>query len=274
MRLHQPTGILLLLWPGWWSIALAAPEGSPPDVFLLGIFALGAIIMRSAGCIVNDWWDRDFDRKVTRTKTRPLATGEISTRQAALLLIILLTLGLVLLLQLNGLTQVLGVLSLVPVALYPLMKRWISWPQAFLGLTFNWGALMGGTAVTGEFGWPMLWLYLSGWCWTMAYDTIYALQDKEDDVKAGVKSTAVSFGAGVKMWVLAFFTLTLLALMVAGALSGRGACYFAGLAVMGLLFLLQLHTLTPDTPSNAMAKFNLNGIAGAVVFAGIVLDKW
>lgn len=274
MRLHQPTGILLLLWPCWWSITLATPPGASPDIFLLVLFGVGAILMRAAGCIVNDWWDRKIDRKVERTKNRPLAAGTVSQKGALTLLFSLLAISLLILLQLNTVTQILGVFSLLPVALYPLMKRWIKWPQAFLGLTFNWGALMGWTAVTGEFNWPMLWLYVAGFSWTMAYDTIYALQDKKDDERLGVKSTAIAFGKDVKLWVSGFFALCVVSLVIAGLLSGVSGLYFAGLAGMSLLFWLQVHTLEPGHPADAMAKFKLNGWAGAVLFAGGILDKW
>lgn len=230
--------------------------------------------MRAAGCVVNDIWDRDFDRQVTRTKKRPLASGEISLRQALALLGVLLAIGLFLLLQLNTLTRILGVVSLPPVAVYPLMKRWINWPQAFLGLTFNWGALMGWTAIADGFAWPMLWLYLAGFFWTMAYDTIYALQDRADDIKAGIKSSAVALGGHLKIAVLGFFLLSLICLAIAGVLSYAGLAYFVAVMVTGIVFLLQVHTLALENPAAAMAEFKLNGLVGAVMFAGIILDKW
>lgn len=262
MRLHRPTGILLLLWPCWWSITLA---GFKPS--LLIIFALGAILMRGAGCIINDLWDKDIDAKVSRTKNRPLASGEIKSPQAISFLALLLFLSLLLLLTLNTTTQVLGVCSLIPVAIYPLMKRFIPIPQAFLGLTFSWGALMGWTAATGTFGWPMLWLYLAAFCWTIGYDTIYALQDKPDDELIGIRSSARLFGDHVKLGVSVCYALTLIFLMLAK----QSSLYFFCLTLFGAQLFWQVRTVDVAHAQNSMAVFRSNGLAGAVVFAGILL---
>ncbi|KAL0273408.1 UNVERIFIED_CONTAM: hypothetical protein PYX00_006076 [Menopon gallinae] len=179
MRIDRPIGSWLLFWPCGWSIAMAAESGSLPDLSMLALFGLGALIMRGAGCTINDMWDRDIDAKVMRTKDRPLVTGEISPFQALVFLGGQLTIGLIILLQLNWYSVFLGASSLALVIFYPLMKRVTYWPQLFLGCTFNWGALLGWSAIHGSCDWSIcLPLYISGICWTIVYDTIYAQQDK------------------------------------------------------------------------------------------------
>ena len=173
-RLHRPIGTWLLLFPGWWSIALAARPGELPDAKMLVLFVIGALVMRGAGCTVNDIVDRDIDAKVARTAGRPLASGRLSLKQALIFLALQFAVGFVILLQLAPLAIKLGVLSLLLVVAYPFMKRITWWPQAFLGLTFNWGALMGYAAVTDTLAWPPVLLYIAGFFWTLFYDTIYA----------------------------------------------------------------------------------------------------
>ena len=222
--------------------------------------------MRGAGCIVNDLWDRDIDIKVARTKTRPLASGQIRPRQAVLFLCTLLVVSLFLLLQLNRNTQILGVCSLIPVAIYPLMKRFISIPQLFLGLTFSWGALMGWTAVTDSFDWTMLWVYLAAICWTVGYDTIYAVQDKADDAHIGIHSSALLFGKNLKPLVAICYGLAVFFL----ALAKHSLPYLEMLFLFFLQLLWQVRTVNLAQPQAAMAIFKSNGWAGAVVFAGIL----
>jgi 4-hydroxybenzoate polyprenyltransferase len=194
MRLDRPIGTWLLLLPGWWAILLAGGLSQWPTLLL---FAIGAVIMRGAGCIINDLWDKDLDARVERTASRPLPSGDITPRQAIRLLIGLLALGLLILIQFNLLTILIGFASILFVIIYPLMKRFTWWPQAFLGLTFNFGAIMGWTAVTGSLGWQAIALYIAGFFWTMGYDTIYALQDRKDDKKVKIKSSARWF---VEKW--------------------------------------------------------------------------
>jgi 4-hydroxybenzoate polyprenyltransferase len=217
-RLDRPIGIWLLLFPCLWSIILAS-DGivniTPQTCQTLALFALGAVLMRAAGCIINDLCDIELDAAVERTKTRPLASGEISVRNALRFLIVLLALSLLVLMMLPHLTIVLGVLSLGLVIAYPYMKR-ITWmPQLFLGLTFNWGALMGWAAVKGHMSSACFYLYISGIFWTLGYDTIYAHQDKEGDALIGIKSTARLFGEKSKLFVAAFYALSLLFLLMA-----------------------------------------------------------
>ena len=190
-RLDRPIGAWLLLFPCWWGIALAAPGW--PDPVLFALFALGAVVMRGAGCTWNDITDRDFDARVARTADRPIPSGAVSVRQAAVFLAAQLAVGLAILLCLNRAAIGLGVLSLALVFTYPLMKRVTWWPQFFLGLAFNWGALMGWAAVRGDLAAPALLLYAAGICWTLGYDTIYAHPDREDDALIGIKSKSLLF---------------------------------------------------------------------------------
>jgi 4-hydroxybenzoate polyprenyltransferase len=228
MRLDRPVGTWLLLLPSWWGILLAAPSpfaplttGSFSDhavhaLSLMALFAIGAIIMRGAGCIINDLWDRDIDQKVARTALRPIASGAISVKKAFLFLGLLLLLGLVILLMLPRFTLILGLASMVFVVAYPLMKRWTWWPQLFLGLTFNFGALMGWSAMTGSLDWPALLLYAGGIFWTLGYDTIYAAQDMEDDAKIGVRSSMLALQDKAPQAVAGFYSIA--TLLWAGAL--------------------------------------------------------
>jgi len=218
IRLDRPIGTWLLLLPCWWSLTLAsggiAHLGRTGWLYAL-LFALGALIMRGAGCVINDLWDRKLDAAVARTQSRPLAAGTITTGQALLFLISLLLTGLIILLQFNIPTIVIAICSLALVVIYPLMKRVTWWPQLFLGFTFNWGALVGWSAVTGAIGLPALLLYIGGIFWTLSYDTIYAHQDKEDDALVGIKSTARLFAEKSKKWVGRFFILALAFFVVA-----------------------------------------------------------
>jgi len=267
-RLDKPIGTWLLLWPGLWSVALAT-DGLP-DIRLLALFAAGALVMRSAGCVYNDIVDRDFDARVERTRDRPIAAGVISVKTALVFLTLLLAIGLAILLQLNGFAILLGIASLVLVFTYPFMKRITYWPQAFLGLTFNWGALLGWAAVEGGLSWPAGLLYAGGIAWTLGYDTIYAHQDKEDDALIGVKSSALALGDKTKPWLWIFYSLTLAGFATAGALSHIAWPFYAGLGAAALLFIWQASTLKTANGVDCLAKFKLNFWVGVVIFAGIV----
>jgi 4-hydroxybenzoate polyprenyltransferase len=267
-RLDKPIGTWLLLWPGLWSVALAT-DGLP-DIRLLALFAAGALVMRSAGCVYNDIVDRDFDARVERTRDRPIAAGVISVKTALVFLTLLLAIGLAILLQLNGFAILLGIASLVLVFTYPFMKRITYWPQAFLGLTFNWGALLGWAAVEGGLSWPAGLLYAGGIAWTLGYDTIYAHQDKEDDALIGVKSSALALGDKTKPWLWIFYSLTLAGFAAAGALSHIAWPFYAGLGAAALLFIWQATTLKTANGVDCLAKFKLNFWVGVVIFTGIV----
>jgi 4-hydroxybenzoate polyprenyltransferase len=271
MRLDKPAGTWLLLLPCWWGVALAADYF--PNLWYMFLFALGAVVMRGAGCVVNDIYDRKLDGLVERTRSRPLASGEVSLFQALVFLALLLFLGLCILLLFNRVTVVLGALSLLLVFTYPLMKRITWWPQLFLGLTFNWGVLMGGTAMTEAIDFPHLLAYAAGIFWTLGYDTIYAHQDQRDDALIGIKSTALLFGEKSQLWVSAFYVLTLVFLAFAGWADGAGQGYFWGLLVAALFAATQLMIWKPDDPEDCARRFSANRDFGLIVLAAIIVGK-
>lgn len=270
-RLDRPIGTWLLLFPCLWSIALAELAlGQTPDPGLYLLFALGAVVMRAAGCTINDIFDRDFDGRVARTATRPLPSGEISLRQALLFLAGLLAVGLLILVQLSTTAIWLGVASLALVVPYPLMKRITWWPQAWLGLTFNWGALMGWAAVADGLSWPALLLYAGGFFWTLGYDTIYAHQDKEDDALIGVKSSALWLGERTRPWTAIFYVITLLLFTAACWMAGAGWLAYLGLLAAGLHFGWQVKALDIDDPGNCLLRFRSNRFVGWLFLTGII----
>ena len=270
-RLDRPIGSWLLLWPCWWSASLAAAStGSLPAPYLLLLFAVGAVAMRGAGCTYNDIVDRDIDGKVARTATRPIASGAVSVPAAWALLVGLCLIGLAVLVQLHPTAILVALAALLLVAAYPFMKRITYWPQAWLGLTFNWGALVGWAAVTGTLGWPALLLYVAGIAWTLGYDTIYAHQDKEDDALIGVKSAALKLGEKTRPALAVFYTVMILALAGAGALAGVHWLYFLGvLAVAGHL-AWQVATVDIHDHADCLTKFKSNRFVGALLFAGLL----
>jgi 4-hydroxybenzoate polyprenyltransferase len=273
-RLDRPIGTWLLLLPGWWALALAAHAQGPsaPDWWLVALFAIGAIAMRGAGCTYNDIVDRDYDGRVARTRSRPIPSGQVSVGQAKAFMIGQCLVGLAVLVQFNPFAMAVGALSLVLVAIYPFMKRVTYWPQFFLGLAFNWGALLGWAAVTGGLTWTPVILYGAGIAWTLGYDTIYAHQDKEDDALVGIKSTALRFGPQTRHWIAGFFTATTVGIAVAGATIGAGDLFYAGLALGALHFAWQLATLDIDDPDRCLRLFRSNRDYGLIVFAAIVAD--
>lgn len=233
MRLDKPIGTYLLYWPCAWSIGLSSTAGSWPDFYMLGLFATGAIIMRGAGCTINDLWDKDIDGKVERTKSRPLVSGKIQHMDAIYFLAGQLALGLLVLVELNTNAILLGVSSVALVIAYPLMKRITYWPQLVLGMTFNWGALLGWCATQGSVDCSAcLPLYLSGICWTIVYDTIYAHQDKKDDLAIGVKSTALRFGDDTKLWLSGFTTAMISGLITTGIVCDQTWPYYSSIAIV------------------------------------------
>jgi 4-hydroxybenzoate polyprenyltransferase len=270
-RLDRPIGTWLLLLPGLWSISLAASFLHGVWYFLL--FSLGAVIMRAAGCVVNDILDRNYDRAVERTAHRPLASGEISLPQAALFLGALLLAGLAILATFNHFAFWLGVASLLLVFPYPLMKRFTDWPQLWLGLTFNWGALLGYAAVTGHLSIKPILLYVGGVCWTLGYDTIYALQDVEDDAVVGIRSTALHFGADTPLWLMRFYSAALALFALAGLASGLRLVFIIGILAAGAHLAWQVRSLKMNDPADCLAKFRSNRIFGLILLAAIILDR-
>jgi 4-hydroxybenzoate polyprenyltransferase len=267
-RADRPIGTWLLLLPCWWGAALATPTW--PDAKMFVLFAIGAVVMRGAGCTVNDLADRKFDASVARTATRPIASGQISVLKAFVFLALQLFFGLSILLQFNAFTVALGVSSLVLIVLYPFMKRITYWPQLFLGFTFNWGALLGWAAVKGELAAPALVLYAAGIFWTLGYDTIYAHQDKEDDILIGVKSTALKFGAQTKPWLVGFYTITVILLAATGLLANLAWPYYSGLTLAAWQLAWQIKSVDIADPKNCLRRFKSNRDFGLILLAGII----
>jgi 4-hydroxybenzoate polyprenyltransferase len=267
-RLDRPTGTFLLLFPCWWGTALAA-RGAP-GLGVMALFAVGAVLLRAAGCTVNDIADRDIDARVSRTRTRPIAAGEIPVPRALLFLGLLMAAGFLVLAQFNRLTILAGLASLPLVFVYPFAKRFTYWPQAVLGLTFNWGALVGWTAVRDSLDAPALLLYAAGFFWTLGYDTIYAHQDREDDALVGVKSSALRLGARTRPWLFVFYGACILLIGLAGRMDGLGAAYLAGLAVAALHLFWQAGRVGLDDPADCRAAFRSNTVFGWIVLAAIV----
>ena len=272
-RFDRPAGIWLLMLPGWSGATLAtAQHGLWPDWSILLRIAFGAALMRAAGCAFNDIVDRDLDRQVTRTAGRPVASGAISPFEAWAAVIVLSLLAFALLLTLGPAAIGLGIGSLLLVAAYPFMKRVTWWPQAWLGLTFNWGALLGYAAMTGTLGWPAALLYASGLFWTLGYDTIYALQDLEDDALAGVKSSARRLGAGVRRGVAVFYALSAALALAAAWTGGAGRLApLAGAAAYAAHLFWQTRRVRADDPALALRLFKSNREAGLLLFAGLAL---
>lgn len=272
-RADRPIGTWLLLLPCWWGLFLSALSqgrfGWDGAWIFVGC-ALGAWLMRGAGCTWNDITDRKFDAQVERTRSRPIPSGQVSAKQAAVWMVLQSLVALLILLSFNVNAILLGFASLVPVAIYPFAKRFTYWPQVFLGIAFNWGALLAWTAHSGSLGWPAVLLYLSGLSWTLFYDTIYAHQDKEDDVMIGVKSTALLFGAETPKWMKRFLVVTLLLmlgaiLLVAENLSPLGlAIAIGGPWAFGWHMVWQLRKLDIDDPDGLLALFRANRDAGLI----------
>ncbi len=269
-RWDRPIGTWLLLFPCWWGAALAPGW---PDLGLLALFALGAIAMRGAGCTINDLADRDIDARVERTRNRPLASGALSPADALAFLVIQLAVGLVVLLNLNPAAIALGFLAMPLVIAYPFMKRITFWPQAFLGITFNWGALIGWTAATGQLSAPALLLYAAGFFWTLGYDTIYAHQDKEDDALVGVKSSALALGRRTPEFVALFYGAMVALLASAGVLAGMRAGFFLMLVPVVLHLGWQVLGLRIDEPADCLRRFRSNRDLGLLVFLAILAGQ-
>lgn len=272
MRADRPIGTWLLLWPGLWAIALAGhvQASAYPDIKLILIFAIGSFVMRGAGCVVNDLADRKYDAMVERTRNRPLPSGRVSVMQAMVFLLFLCLIGLMILLHLNFFTILLGASSLLLVALYPFMKRITYWPQLVLGLTFNWGALLGWSAVTGNLSLPALALYGGGIFWTLGYDTIYAHQDKEDDAMIGIKSTALRLAENTPRWMIFFYGMTILMFSIAGYLASMGELFYGGCLVAALHLIWQVKKLDIEDGAICLDLFKSNRTFGLIFFLSIL----
>ncbi|WP_275789305.1 4-hydroxybenzoate octaprenyltransferase [Pararhizobium gei] len=276
-RWDRPIGWQLLMWPCFWSAGLAANAAASlgtfafgPFVFHLILFFIGSVAMRGAGCTYNDIIDHDIDMAVARTRSRPLPSGRVSRRQAKIFMVLQALVGLVVLLQFNTFSILLGVFSLVFVAIYPFAKRFTDWPQFFLGLAFSWGALMGWAAQFGEISAAAAILYAAAIAWTVGYDTIYAYQDKEDDELIGVRSTARRFGERPRPWLLALYGLTVVLLFVSFAAAGAGLLAYAALLVAAVLLFYQILVLDIHDAAQCLALFRFNNLVGLILFAGLI----
>ncbi|MFN3625555.1 MAG: 4-hydroxybenzoate octaprenyltransferase [Hyphomicrobium sp.] len=273
-RLDRPIGFWLLLLPCWWSVGLAdVTLNQPyPNPWLLTLFALGALAMRAAGCAYNDYIDRDYDAQLARTASRPIPSGQVTPAEALAFAAVCALCGALVLVQFNAFTIKLGLASLFLVALYPFMKRFTNWPQLILGLAFNWGALVGWSAVMGSIGLPALLLYAGSVMWTIGYDTIYAHQDREDDLLLGLRSTAIHFGDRTMTWVGAFYAGAVVLWLAAGFLAGTHLIYFTAVVLASLQMAWQVTTLDTNDAANCLRRFRSNRDVGLVIFLGLAAD--
>lgn len=273
-RFDRPIGSWLLLFPCWWSLALAElSRGRPyPNLWYVALFFIGAFVMRGAGCTWNDIVDRNYDGRVARTAARPIPSGQVSVFQALLFGVGLSLIGFAVLIQFNTFTIWLGIASLGLVAIYPFFKRFTFWPQVVLGLTFKWGALVGWSAVYGGLSGAPLVLYAGCVLWTIGYDTIYAHQDKEDDALLGLKSTALRFGDATQDWVGGFYAGAVVLWAIAGFLAGAHLIFFTALAIVAIALAWQVTTLDIDDPANCLRRFRSNRDVGWGLFLGMIAD--
>jgi len=270
MRLHRPIGILLLLWPVLWALWLAS--GGRPSGQVLLVFVAGVVLMRSAGCAINDYADRHFDPHVARTHDRPLAAGRVSPREALAVFVVLSLVAFALVLTLNALTILLSFVGAALAASYPFMKRWTHLPQFYLGAAFGWGVPMAYAAQLGTIPVDAWIVFFATLCWAVAYDTAYAMVDRDDDLKIGVKSTAILFGRADRATIALFHALTLGLLAWVGARAGLGVTYYMGLVLAAALAAGQQWQMRDREREACFRAFLLNNRFGAVVFAGLVLD--
>ena len=267
-RLNQPTGFLLLFWPCAWGLTLAYYFNGETNLYLKHIllFFSGSVLMRSAGCIFNDIVDRNLDKKVQITKERPVASGKVSVSEAFIYIVFLCLVAFLILLQFNWLTIVLGISSMVLVFAYPFMKRITYWPQLFLGLTFNWGIIMGWTSITNSISIEPIILYLSAIFWTLGYDTIYGLQDMHDDEIIGIKSTSIKFKNNVKVFVGTCYSLCVLCILILGLLMEINK-YLLPLSAFFILSLIyQIKIFKTNNPKSCLACFKMNNLTGLFIF--------
>jgi 4-hydroxybenzoate polyprenyltransferase len=270
MRLHRPIGIWLLLWPTLWALWIAS--AGKPDQTIFLILVIGTVVVRSAGCVINDWADRKFDPFVARTAQRPLATGEVTPAEAVLLFAALMLIALGLVLTLNTLTVTFAVAGAAITVLYPFTKRFLSTPQFVLGVAFSWGVPMAFAATTGDVprvGWL---LFLAAMIWVVVYDTQYAMTDREDDVKIGVRSTAILFGDLDRAFIIGLHALFFATLVLVGRSADLGTWYYGGLVAAAACAAYQAYLIRDRDGTQSFRAFLNNAWLGAAVFAGIVLD--
>ncbi len=270
MRLDRPIGILLLLWPVLWALWIAAAGKPALPVFI--VFVGGVLLMRSAGCVINDYADREFDPQVERTRNRPLAAGRVHPREALVLFVLLALSAFALVLFMNRLTILLSFVGATLAASYPFMKRWTHLPQFYLGAAFGWGVPMAFAAQTGSVPADAWILFGATLCWAVAYDTAYAMVDREDDIRIGVKSTAILFGRTDRLMIALFHTFTLALLAWVGARAGLGLTYYTGLLLAAGLAGWQQWLMRIHSRDGYFRAFLNNNRFGAVIFAGLAMD--
>ena len=270
-RLNKPIGFMLLFWPCSWGLAYAHSINKEANLFInyLILFFLGSVLMRSAGCIVNDIVDRDFDKKVQRTKKRPIASGRISINQALFYVFILCASAFIILIQFNLLTIILGMASMILAFSYPFMKRFTYWPQLFLGLTFNWGIIMAWVSMNNDISQNIILLYLSAIFWTLGYDTIYGAQDMSDDEIIGVKSTSIKFKDNIKSFVLFSYLITI-SLIIFLFFNYFGKNMFSIFITFAFITLIyQIFKLDKNKSETCLKLFKLNNLTGLIIFISI-----
>ena len=272
-RLNKPIGFMLLFWPCSWGLALAYNENQNFDLFLyyLILFFLGSVLMRSAGCIFNDIVDKDFDKKVQRTKSRPIASGKITVNQSLVYVIILCLAAFLVLMQFNLFTIVLGMSSMLLAFSYPFMKRITYWPQLFLGLTFNWGMIMAYTATLDQISIEIILLYLSAIFWTLGYDTIYGVQDIADDEIIGIKSTAIKFKKNIKLFVSGCYLTSFLLIIFIFQKSLGVNLSTLFMLIFFFILIYQIKIFEINNPSNCLKAFKINNYSGIFIFLSIFL---
>jgi len=271
-RLNKPIGYMLLFWPCSWGLAYAYYVNQNTEVFIyyLILFFLGAVLMRSAGCIVNDIIDKDFDKRVKRTKNRPIASKKISIFYSLLYVAILCSLALLILIQFNFLTILLGIISMIPAFLYPYMKRITYWPQLFLGFTFNWGIIMAWTASNGYLNYEIILLYMSAIFWTLGYDTIYGVQDIYDDEIIGLKSTAIKFKKNIKKFISMTYIATILILFYLFRDLVDFNIFTLFLLTFAFSLYYQIRSFKKNKPKECLRLFKLNNISGSILFLALI----
>jgi 4-hydroxybenzoate polyprenyltransferase len=272
-RLDRPIGSWLLLIPCWWSLGIAGMHaGRVPSFWHIALFFIGAFAMRGAGCTWNDLVDRNLDGLVERTRSRPIPSRQVTIAQATAFMLLQSLIGLAVLFQFNLFTVMTGFASLLVVAVYPFMKRITYWPQIVLGLAFSWGALMGWPAVFGRLDWPAIVLYAGSICWVIGYDTIYAHQDREDDLLIGIRSTALLFQQNTAPMLAAFYAAAVVLIGAAGFMAGGGAVFLAALVAFAAHLAWQVKRLDIDDPAHLLRLFRSNRDAGLILFTAMLLQ--
>ena len=272
-RLDRPIGSWLLLMPCWWSVGLAGMHNDRfPSPWHIVLFFIGAFAMRGAGCTWNDLVDRDLDGRVERTRSRPIPSGQVTVAQATMFMVAQALVGFLVLIQFNRFTVATGIASLLVVVVYPFMKRITYWPQIFLGLAFSWGALMGWPAAFGRLDWPAVVLYAGSILWVIGYDTIYAHQDRDDDLLIGIKSTALLFGERTPTMLATFYAGAIVLIAAAGFMAGGGIMFTIGIVAFAAHLAWQVARLDIDDPAHCLMLFKSNRDAGLILFGAMLIE--